>query len=167
MKTTGDTVSTPLILFSLKTLSEMSTLVSTTCDAFLNVLAECMDLSFAGGEWFGQVNSRSERTCVWCGRSHAGRPSCETMLLYGRRCHIIQAMPTVLATNPVQNDQPPVWSGQPPVWSDQPPVWSDQPPVWSDQPPVWSGQPPVWSDQPPVWSGQPPVWSGQRYWSLG
>jgi len=34
----------------------MSTLVSTTCDAFLNVLAECMDLSFTGGEWFGLVS---------------------------------------------------------------------------------------------------------------
>ena len=80
MKTTGDTVSTPLILFSLKTLSEMSTLVSTTCDAFLNVLAECMDLSFAGGEWFGQVIRGSVHVCTAMLGGRPVRPCWEAVL---------------------------------------------------------------------------------------
>lgn len=44
-----------LLLSRFQTLEELSLMLSTTCDTFLNTLAECMDLSYNDSQWVWSV----------------------------------------------------------------------------------------------------------------
>ena len=49
-----------LLLFFKQTLDDLSSKVSTSCDEFLNILAECMDLNYDDSQFFFPCSSNTQ-----------------------------------------------------------------------------------------------------------